>query len=255
MPRREIIRYILKLLLFFSVLSSCADSWYLIHGERSISRMVAAAFPGMALRDGILHPPSKTPYVPPSYLVSPIFNQLFGLPAVLNQEVDSLVVVDTSYRSNVPLKVPMILLKAREAVVVLAANTTMKFSYENILLGTRDLLFTADAIELFLKRHIGGIFFGYLFSTMLHQGAVILFSIFFLGLAAYIFRVDRERTLKEYMKTSSFAISPIAVGSALAAISGAKIEWMGHFLIFLSTIVMFRAILALDRRNKGIQES
>ncbi|MBN1307496.1 MAG: hypothetical protein JXA18_06240, partial [Chitinispirillaceae bacterium] len=149
----------------------------------------------------------------------------------------------------IPLKVPAILLKAREVAVTLAAGTTMEFTYENILFGTRDLDFTADQIERFLKRHIGTIFFGYLVSTLLHQGMLFFFSIFFLALAAYIFRVERKRTLKEYLKASSFAISPIAVGSALVAISGVKIEWIWHLLIVLSTVVMFRAIIAISGRN------
>ncbi|MBN1575772.1 MAG: DUF1189 family protein [Chitinispirillaceae bacterium] len=250
LPRREIAGYFFKLLFFFALITAGADTWYLINGQRGIPRMLAAAFPGMALRDGILQPAKETPYVVPSYLVAPILNQLLGLPAMFNPEAESLVVVDTARRSNVPLKVPVILLKAREAVVVLAAGTTMEFTYENILFGTRDLDFTVDQIGRFLKRHIGTVFFGYFFSTLLHQGVLFLFSIFFLALAAYIFRVERKRTLKEYLKTSTFAISPLAVGSALVAISGVKIEWIWHMLIFLSTIVMFRAIIAISSLNK-----
>ena len=253
-PRRTIIRYFFKLLVFTALLSAGADTWYLLNGEQRISRMVAAAFPGMAIRDGILHPSMKTPYIPPSYLITPIFNQLLGLPAMFNQEADSLVVVDTAGRSKVPLKVPAIVLKARQAVVVLAGNTVMEFPYENILFGTRDLEFTADQIDRFLKRHIGVIFSGYFVSTLMHHGVLFFFSIFFLALAAYIFRVDQKRTLKEYLKTASFAITPIAVGSALVSISGVKIEWILHILIFLATIVMFRAIVSISGRTKELRE-
>ena len=236
------------------MITSIAHTVYLIGGRQGIPEGLAAAFPGMELRDGILHPPVDTPYFPPAYLMAPLFNQLIGLPAMFNQEADSIVLVDTSERSNVPLKVPLIILKARTIEVILGTGTQMEFTYEHILFGAKDLLFTVDHLRRFLLSHVGGIFFGYLFSTLVHQGVLILFSIFFLAGAAFIFRIDRLRTFREYLKVASFAVSPMAVGSALVAISGVKIAWIWHILIFLSTMVMFRAILTIMVNNRDFQE-
>jgi hypothetical protein len=254
MPRRRIISYFLLLLVFFSAIISGAKTYYLIDAKRGVPRMLAAAFPGMAIENGILHPTDSQPYVPPSYLITPIFNQLFSLPAMINNEADSLVIVDTTTNARIPSRIPVILLKADKMIVVLNKKRTMEFSYENIMFGKKDLFFTVENIEQFLKSHIWGFFIGYYVSTLMHQGVLIFFSIFFLAFAAYIFRVDRKRSLKENVKTASFAISPIAVGSALIAISGVKVEWTWHILIFLSTIIMFRAIIAMSNAKRKVGE-
>jgi hypothetical protein len=252
--RREIVYHFIKLLIVFSILISAARIFYLFDKEKGLPQTLSRAFPGMAIREGTLYPPSGKPYVPPAYLIVPVLNQLFALPAMLNDEADSLVIVDTSGRSVVSRKLPVVLLKAREMVVHLNPTTTMKFSYENIMFGKKDLIFTPDQIALFLRKHLVGIFFGYFFSAVIHQGVLFFFSIFFLGIAAYIFRLERRWTFREYLKTSTFAISPVAVGSALIAFSGVKVGWSWHVLILLSTIVLFRAILVTGRGSTGDKE-
>ena len=251
LPRKAIFRYCLWLLILFSIITSFAHTWYLIGGRRGIPEGLAAAFPGMEIRGGTLYSPVNEPYFPPSYLIAPLFNQLIGLPALFNSEADSIVLVDTSDKPRTRLKVPLIVLKAKTIEVILGGGTAMEFTYEHILFGAKDLIFTADNIRRFLLSRAGGIFMGYLFSTFLHQGVLVLFSIFFLSAAAYIFRVDRVQTFGQYVRTASFAVSPIVVGSTLVAISGVKIAWMLHFLIFLSTIVMFRAILTVSINNRS----
>jgi hypothetical protein len=252
-PRRVVLQYCIWLLTVFSVVTAIAHTWYLIYGREGIPEGVAAAFPGMELRDGVLHPPTDTPYYPPSYLVAPLFNQLIGLSTMLGSEADSIVLVDTGSGSPTPKKVPLIILRAKTIEVILGAGATMEFTYENVLFGVRNLLFTAERIRAFMVDHIPGIFFGYLLSTFVHLGAFILFCIFFLSVAAYIFRIDRQRTFREYLKTASFAVSPIAVGNALVAVSGVKIAWIWHVLIFLSTVVMFRAILTISLTSRNLQ--
>jgi hypothetical protein len=245
MPRRRVLQYLLGLLLLSGTLSAIADTWYLVQGKRSLGRKIAAAFPGMEIRDGKLHPATSAPYAPPPYLVTPIVNQVLGLPSTVSTGGDSLVVVDTSSSAPLPSRVPVILLKKDEMVVVFAQRNTMRFSYKNILMGTTDLMFTAEALEEFLRRNSAGILFGYLFSTIIHLGTVFLFSIFFLAFAAYIFRVDTRRTLKEYLKMAIFAVTPVAAGSTLVSISGVKVEWGWHLCMLMSMVVIFRAIAAI----------
>jgi hypothetical protein len=40
-----------------------------------------------------------------------------------------------------------------------------------------------------------------------------------------------------------FSVTPITIGTILIALSGVKLNWTWHILIFLSTLVMFRAML------------
>jgi hypothetical protein len=252
-PRRAVLSYCVRLLALFAVITAIAHTGYLIGGRQGMPERLAAAFPGMELRDGTLHPFVDHPYYPPSYLIAPLFNQLIGLPALLGSEADSMVLVDTAVQSAAPRKVPLFILKARTIEAILGAEMTMEFTYEDILFGTRNLLFTPDHLRAFMLRHAGGFFFGYLFSSLVHQCALISFSIFFLSAAAYIFRIDRKRTFREYVKIASFAVSPIAVGNALVAVSGVKLTWIWHVLIFLSTVVMFRAILTIGITSRDLQ--
>ena len=254
MPRRTVVLYFLSMLAFFSCCIAGANTLYLLGKENGAAVCIAKAFPGMAIRDGILHPPSDTPYIPPAYLITPILNRLNGLPVLLNPEADSMVVVDTAAQMRIDIKVPVILLTS-DRVRVLFQGASMEFPYENILFGKKDLEFTVENLQRFLKMHAPGIFFGYLIPTVVHQGVLFFFCIFFLGFAAYIFRLERQRKFREFLRTSSFAITPIALGSALVAAAGVKLSWTWHILILLSTIVMFRAILAItiaSQESKGV---
>ncbi len=253
-PRGSIILFLFKVIVLSSILSAGADLWHLINGKEGIPRMVETAFPGMAIRNGVLHTATERPYIPPSYLIAPILNKLLGLPKIFNSEADSLVVVDTASDLRVPLKIPSIVLRAHNVTVVLPGNKVMEFPYENLFLGEGNLEFTAESIERFLKRYIGAVFFGYCISAFIYYGVLFFFCIFFLAVAAFIFSFDHKRTLEEYLKIASFAVSPIAIGSILESIAGVKTGWMLHFLIILSTIAMFRAIVKLNSRSRNIGE-
>jgi hypothetical protein len=239
------------MVLLSSLTVAIADTWYLMYGKRSLPTTLPAAFPGLEIRDGVLFP-HQSPYIPPSYLISPVLNQLIKLPVLLNHEADSLIVVDTAEIATIAIKIPMALLKSRKMVVHLNDKTTMEFPYELDLFGTRNIKFTSDELLKHLKQYIFGIFMGYFFSAVFHDSIVFLFSIFFLALAAFVFRMDRERLFKEYLKVAVFSISPLIVGGVLAAFSGVKFEWLWHVLIFLSVIVMFRAIVAISNSNIDI---
>lgn len=244
-PRSSLITYFLQLLLFSALLTATAQTWYFIDLERGLPRKLAAAFSGMAIVDGRLHAPAQ-PYALPSYLVMPLFSQLMGVPEMANQDVDSLIVVDTATSFRIPKKVPVMLLTADRVVVVINENTKMEFPYAHLLFGERDLNFTVGHIRSFLQHHLISLLFYFFLATIFQQLLLFSFSLFFLAFAAYIFRVERQRVLKDYIKVAFFAVTPMAVGTSLVALSGVRTAWTWHILIFLSTIVMFRAIMAIN---------
>jgi hypothetical protein len=254
MPRKKVIHFFGLMVVISSIVGSIADTWYLIYGKTSIPITLSAAFPGLAIHNGVLCPSDSSPYVPPSYLVSPIFNQLLKLPSMLNNEADSLIAIDTAEHSSMQLRIPMIILKARKMVVHLNERNIMEFPYEQILFGAKDFEFTSNQIAKFMKRYSIAIFFAYFFSTAINNCIMFLFSIFFLGFAAFIFRMDRKKKFHEYLKVAVYAISPIILGGMLVSIAGVKFDWIWHILIFLSTIVMFRAIVAISNLNKRSEE-
>jgi hypothetical protein len=253
MLRRTVVFYFLSLILFFSFCIAVANTFYILSKNDGVAAYIADAFPGMKIRNGKLLPPMDTPYVPPAYLITPILNRLNGLPVLLNPEADSMVVVDTAPQLRIKVRVPVIVLTS-DRIRVLFQGTSMEFPYENIMFGKKDLDFTTENLRKFLMKHTLGIFFGYWIPTVVHQGVLIFFCIFFLAFAAYIFRLERQRKFREYVRISSFAITPIALGSALVAAAGVKLSWAWHVLVLLSTVVMFRAMLAITVSNQENRE-
>ena len=260
MPRRTVVVYLLVLLVFFSFFIAASNVQHLVSKKDGVPKDLAEAFPGMVIRDGILHPPTDTPYVPPVYLMLSIFrkmagNQLFALPQVMNFEADSMVIVDTAKVARFRLKAPVMVLKSDRVAVVLDTIRKMDFPYDWLMNGEQNLDFTVEGVHSFLMRKVLNWFFGYFILAVFVQSGKFFASIFFLAFAAYIFRLERQRTLKDFLRISSFAISPIALGSALVAIANVNIIWTSHVMILLSTIVMFRAILAVtisNEENKGV---
>lgn len=244
-PRSSLIIYFFQLLLFTALLAAVAQTWYFVDLDRGLPRKLAAAFSGIEIVNGRLYAPEQ-PYVPPSYLVLPLFSQLVGVPEMAGQDADSLIIVDTAASVRIPKKVPVMLLKADRVIVVVNENTKMEFPYTHLLFGERDLKFTVSHIRSFLLRHLISLLFYFFLATIFQQLLLFSFSLFFLAFAAYIFRVERQRVLKDYIKVAFFAVTPMAVGTILVALSGVRTTWTWHILIFLSTIVMFRAIMAIN---------
>lgn len=243
------------MLIASSVVSSLADTWYLFFGKNSLPTTLSAAFPDLRIEGGTLNPPMGSPYAPPAYLLAPVFNQLLKLPTMLHEEADSLVVIDTATPPVVTVRIPMVLMQSKSVTFFFNEKTKMEFPYETLLSGTKDFIFTSEAIRHHLNRYFLGVFLGYMFSGVIHGFGMFLFSIFFLALAAFIFRVDRQRRFSEYLKVAVFAITPIVIGGVLVSLAGVKIQWIWHILIFLSTVVMFRAIIALGNNQPISGES
>jgi hypothetical protein len=77
-----------------------------------------------------------------------------------------------------------------------------------------------------------------------------LFCICMLGLAAYIFRIERGRDIAYYFGIASFAITPIPIGMVIIALSDANIPGSWRFLVIMSAVVMFRALIAAMKTSK-----
>ena len=244
LPRLSIANFFFKLLMFTALLTALSQTYYLVDSERGIPKLIDAIFPDMEIKNGVLDPKTTTPYIPPSYLVLPVFNQMFGSPHIFDTDSDSILIIDTGDVIDYPIKVPVIMMKSDRIVFYFNAETSFRIPYNNLLFGQKDLLLTAEGIQGFMIKNIISIFLWCFFSNSIQSAMLLIFSTLFLAVAAFIFRVERERKISHYFRTACFAVSPISVGSVLIGISGVKIAWTWHILIFISTIVMFRAIMA-----------
>ena len=236
-------------------MSGLAQTLYITHSQRGISGYLEAALSGIEIKNGVLHSEKKLPYAIPSYVVTPLLNSLFGVPVIFNENIDSVLIIDTTRFQEHKYKIPVIIVKSDHVRFILNKRTDVSIPYRNLLLNKDNLVFNAGNIRDFLLANFVSIFMCCLLFNNFQNLFLILFSIFFLAIAAFIFRIERERRYLDYFKIACFAVSPICVGIVLISLSGVKIAWIWHILIFFSTIVMFRAIVASGTNNTTKRES
>ena len=243
--RLRIVGFLFKLLVLISALCALAQCYYLIDSDRGIPARVENAFGGMEIKKGVLDPKGPTPIIPATYLVMPVLDQLSGMQNFFASDNDSMVVIDTAQTRNYVVKVPAILMTKEKVVFVLSKQQSFEIPYKTLLLGAEDLKFSSADITIFLDKKKLVIFFSMFFAGIIQNAITFIFSIFFLALAAYFFRLEKGRTFSKFLRAASYSISPLAVGSVLIAISGVKIIWGWHLLIFICTVVLFRGLVAI----------
>jgi hypothetical protein len=243
--RSQILVFLTQLLVLISVLGAFAQCYYLIDSNRGIPAQVESAFNGMEIKNGILDPKAQTPIVPATYLVMPMLDQLSGFQNYFSSDNDSMVVIDTAQTRNYVVKVPAIVMAKEKIVFIFNKKNNFEIPYKALLFGEESLKLKADDVKQFLDKKWGVIFFS-LFVTGIFQNTIsLLFSIFFLAVAAFFFRLEKGSAFSRFIRAACFSISPMAIGSVLIAISGVKIIWGWHLMIFVCTVVLFRGLVAI----------
>lgn len=250
--RKTVVLYFIKLLFFTVLTTGFAHTYYLLHPQRGISSKIELLFSGMEINDGVLQPNRATPYFPPSYLMNPVLEQFAGSAHVLNNSIDSMLVVDTSEGSVLPRNIPYVLKK--EGVMLRYNNMVFSIPYSELLRDIKHFRFTSEQIRQLLGHNMEFVLTSSLTVSFFSNFFLLIFSIFFLGTAAFIFRVEGSRKYLFYIRNACFAVTPIAVGTILIGLSGVKLAWTWHVLIFISTIVMFRAIITTTKPANDSRE-
>jgi len=248
---KTVLLYFIKLLFFTVLITGLAHTYYLLHPQRGISSKIELLFSGMEIVDGVLLPNRATPYFPPSYLINPVLEQFAGSAQVLSNSIDSLLVVDTS-GSTLPGNTPYVLRK--EDVMLRYNNLVFRIPYSKLLGDIKHFRFTSEQIRQLLSHNMDFMLVSCLTVSFLSNFFLLIFSIFFLGTAAFIFRVESSKKYLFYIRNACFAVTPIAIGTILIGLSGVKLFWTWHILIFISTIVMFRAIIASTKQADDSME-
>lgn len=249
--RRKVVFYFLKLLLLTVLVTAAAHAFYLVHPQRGIAQKIETVFSGMEIVDGVLNPNCLTPYYPPSYLLTPILEQLLGTGSILSDNPDSMLVIDTSNGSRYPFNVTYAL-KKNELSFIFNNVELLRSPYDKLFHNTKHFKFTAEDIRQTLLHNISDIFLSCIIMSFFQNMFLLIFSIFFLAIAAFIFRVEGDLRFSFFLRAACYAVTPIAVGIMMIGLSGVRISWTWHILIFISTIVMFRAIIA-STKPKNIE--
>jgi hypothetical protein len=235
--------YLVQLLLVTSIICALAQSYYLMDSQRGIAPKVESVLKGMEIKNGQLDPGIPTPVVPATYLVVPVLDQLSGFQNFFPSDNDSMIIIDTAKTRNY-VKIPVILMSSDKFILMLNKTQSLEIPYKVFFLGLENFKFTSAEITRFLMSHRIAIFFSMFIACVFQNAITLAFSIFFLAVAAFFFRMEKGNTFARFIRASSFAITPMAIGMMLIALSGVKILWGWHVLIFISTIVIFRGLVA-----------
>jgi len=246
--------YVLKLLIFSALIISAAQLYYLFDEQRGLASPMEAAFHGMEIIDGKLDPGVQTPYILPNYLIFPVLQNAFGIENAFATDSDSMFIVDTASQIQYSLKVPVILMKKDEIVFLFNSMMSFPAKYSDLLGGEKDFKFDKESINSFLRKNRLGLLQLFFFKNFTTNFFTLIFSIILLGGAAFIFRVEKRFVFTMYLKTAVFAVTPILVGNILIALSGVQLAWPWHVLIFISTVVMFRALVAMGTSSEKPNE-
>ncbi|MFP4162353.1 MAG: DUF1189 family protein [Chitinispirillaceae bacterium] len=249
--KTRIVFFIVKLLIFTSLLSGLAKTYYLTHPQRGISAQVEALFSGIEIENGRLYVNRAVPYVAPKELVASVMDRLVGVPNLFQQLPDTFLVVDTRADSEWRIESNPQIIMRNESVLVDMKTSQAVIPYEQILGGKKDFAFTASKIQDFFNSYFSGLVVHFVFWNLFFGASSVVLSVFFLSLAAYLFRADKLKRFSHFLKLACFSISPILVGTSLVALSGVRAEWTWHFFIIISTVVMFRAMAYTSARERS----
>jgi len=257
-PRGRVVLFMLKMLIFTALILCATRTYYLLHSERGIAPLIGVMFGDMEIRDGHLKTELEQPYEVPGDALAVLMNRLVGQSRFFERVPDNFMVVDTR-RSTLTATGD----GAASPKVVLGESSVafpemrMEMPYNTIVAGG-NFEFSAASVQAFLDRHTVSFLLHFFLMGLFFGTFTILLSVFFLSLAAYVFRSERAKGYPHYVRLACYAVTPVMLGSALVAASGVSAEWTWHVFIILSTLLMFRAMVstsdkAPDEKREGIQ--
>jgi len=254
--RSKVAWYVFLLLLLTSFVTVIAQWWHQIESGDGIPNAVELALSGMEIKDGLLDPHVQTPFVPSLQSSWPLMSAVFFQNGMI-QATDTLLFIDTSASQTFNLNAPYFAL-GKDRIHFNYDDKYFKasISYVKLLNGKKDLKFTASEIRGLLTSpsFLPTIIISMYATTLFQSGLTIFFSIIFLAVAAYIFRIDRLTGFNVFLRASTFAITPMALGLMLIEVAGVHAIWGWHLLIFISTIVLFRGVMAIGKAS-SVKES
>jgi hypothetical protein len=265
-PWGRVALFLVKLLVFTSLVAGLAKAYYVVHSERGVAALAGAVFNGMEVRGGRLLTAREPPYAISGDALAELMNRLLGYPRFFDRLPPNFLVVDTrpdgSGGHGLPQQPPWAAgtdgappaIVLREASAEFANNLKVPYT---ALFGKSDLKFTAAAIQEYLNGKRGYMAMHFIIISLFFEFFSITLCALFLSLAAYVFSANRRRDYRRLLRLACYSVTPVALGAAIVALSGVSAEWTWHVFIVISTIIMFRSMAncALDAASEEKREA
>ena len=250
---RVIVGHLFLLCLTASIITGIAHTYYASDAQKGLPPVLAQAFGPMRIDGGNLDPKRTTPFVPSSALLSQAFAIYLNIAEGNNFLPDSFMIIDTAYAKSRQTGAARIILTKTGVVANPGTKWEMVAPYTSLAGRIKEPVdFTVGGLSRFMKQHAIPLAMNFVFQDGCIQSFIILFSVFFIALAAFIFKLESGINFGGYVTLAVFAISPLVFGICVASLAGVRIPWVWHIFVFLSTIVMFRGVqtVAKSRMEK-----
>lgn len=243
-PRR-LIGYFLGLVLMMTLAGGIGQYARI---SNSLPRVLGQVLDGVSLRNGKLESTREVPYSPPSVYVVELFSLLQHMPASRIGYHDSLIVVDTNPERMFSVYPKTNILLTRDSVRIRASESrSFAFGYKAFGADKSVATFTSEAVSEYLNRNGILLFAGTLAMGLVWSLEDLVPGFILLTIAIFIFSFGRSTAASHPFRTAAYGVTPIAVLGALSGLSGARFFWVWQVSLFLSTMVVFRAVRELNR--------
>lgn len=251
---RQVSWFVFRLIVVTALLQGAIHTWQSIDMKSGVPFFLSRMMQGISLNSGELVSEKGELYAPPTPYVRDLFAFISATPERLVALPDSAIVIDVRESIDNEASKSSLIRLMRNGVEISNGTAAVPIEYTALFGSRGSVNFTSGAIRTYLVAHIVPVAFFFVFFHLIKSGADILFALFFLSFAAYIFR-QGKRNLVHSVKIASFAISPIAVVHILEALSMTRMAWTGQAALLVSSVVLFQALRATGTQPKEISDN
>lgn len=247
---RSAIFYFIRIALLAGLCAGVAHTGYALYSKNSLAKQLAQVLPNSEIKSGRLIPAMPVPALVNTERLSTALTMLFminGFEAL----PDSFVVVDTTGTIRVGDRSTVrLLLTADKLIVNPGTNYAMSIPYSRFIPLSETLTFNPQKLQNLLLRHRVDLLFHFVVLGLMINFFSLCGTMFFLAVTGFILSMRSKISFGRYMVISLYSITPAAVGTIVVAVSGTHFYWMWQILLIVSTIVMYRAVLAIALSQK-----
>lgn len=251
-PVKKAVFYLVKLIALTVLIVTLAQIGRIMDKERGLPYLLPAMFPDMQVAGYGMTSAVATPYLVNPLYVKKSMALLLNLPEALMVLDDSAVVVDT-HRTVAPDKMSstLMVLSPDTCYLLTSQQRYFKVPYSLLVSENEVIVFTKDGISRYLHKRVLGILFQLFILNSITFLIPLLMSIILLAFATFIFGARMNVRFSTSCKLALYAITPHAVGTIFSALAGVQFIWLWHITIFISIVILYRAIIFLSQNGKN----
>jgi hypothetical protein len=255
-PLSAVLLFVVFLTLLTAIIGTVANTVYFLDPVKGFAPALSRVLKDVRFVDGQLVSDKATPRLPDQGALREAMVLMFGMPEVMQALPDSFVVIDTgkgsprSHNSTVAVE-----LTRDKFVLHTTASLNLTLPYSTIIGKRKNLVLDEATIQRGLVRNVVAVLVHFGIQNLFITTLNMLFSLLFLTLAGYILLPRRPGKAQAAFWPACLAVSPVAVGSSLEAVSGAHVVGTWYIFMLIASIVLMRGIKATGPASPAVPGS